>query len=73
VVCGPDGVANFDALHRRGTVAADETEKRAKVVKFQWSDRSTGSENVIQQASSGVVIETPGSTMPPRLPISVPP
>ncbi len=29
--------------------------------------------NVIQQASSGVVIATPGSIMPPRLPISVPP
>jgi hypothetical protein len=28
---------------------------------------------VSQQASSGVVIATPGSTMPPRLPISVPP
>jgi hypothetical protein len=33
VVCGPDGVAVFEALHRRGTVSAgDDPVPRGRVV-----------------------------------------
>ena len=40
---------------------------------ISWLAETDGRGSAFQQASSGVFILTPGSTMPPRFPISVPP
>ena len=61
VVCGPDGVANFDALHRRGTVAEavlhvfDLLELNSKDQRpFPLSERRAKLDRLLDGSNSGI-------------------